>query len=122
MFRDIITDMVRARSAVVRNVDDVIDAMEFEYTFWAKPDNRTAVLQNLVDLHSDMMYGWCVDDLLKKHAEVDTSSFLPQNPTYMYVFNHRSQLEQLPRWMGIPHGKDVEYLFGFPFFNTTLGN
>ena len=47
-----------------------------------------------------MMYGWCVDDLLKKHAEVDTSSFLPQNPTYMYVFNHRSQLEQLPRWMG----------------------
>ena len=49
-FRDIITDMVRARSAVVRNVDDVIDAMEFEYTFWAKPDNRTAVLQNLVDV------------------------------------------------------------------------
>ena len=23
---------------------------------------------------------------------------------------------------GVPHGKDVEYLFGFPFFNTTLGN
>ena len=23
---------------------------------------------------------------------------------------------------GVPHGKDVDYLFGHPFFNMTLGN
>ena len=49
-FREIITRMMQKRSAVVRNVEEVIDAIEFEYTFWAKPDNRTAVLQNLIDV------------------------------------------------------------------------
>ena len=24
--------------------------------------------------------------------------------------------------LGIPYGKDVEYLFGYPFMNETLGN
>ena len=28
----------------------VVAALEYEYTFWAKPDNRTAVRQNLIDV------------------------------------------------------------------------
>ena len=34
----------------VLNVDEVVGAVEFEYTFWAKPDNATAVRQNLIDV------------------------------------------------------------------------
>ena len=25
-------------------------------------------------------------------------------------------------FVGVPHGRDVDYLFGQPFFNETLGN
>ncbi len=31
-------------------VFQVVAALEYEYTFWAKPDNRTAVRQNLIDV------------------------------------------------------------------------
>ena len=50
-FADIVRKMVTTRS-YVRNVDEVSGAMEFEYTFWAKPDNKTAVRQNLIDVSS----------------------------------------------------------------------
>lgn len=49
-FRTLVYDMVSKRRAYVRNVDEVVDAIEFEYTFWAKPDNRTAVRQNYIDV------------------------------------------------------------------------
>ena len=48
-FRDIIESMVRERPKVL-NIDEVVGAVEFEYTFWAKPDNATAVRQNLIDV------------------------------------------------------------------------
>ena len=51
-------------------------------------------------LWTDMMYGWCVDGVLKNHATVDFNLLLPQNPVYMYVFDHRSEFEPLPKWMG----------------------
>ncbi|KAK2166900.1 hypothetical protein NP493_1299g00052 [Ridgeia piscesae] len=117
-FRDIIDKMIRERPLVL-NIDEVVGAVEFEYTFWAKPDNTSAVRQNLIDLYSDMMYGSCVDSTLKAHLKY-TETF--DNSLYMYVFEYRSEYEQLPYWMGVPHGKDVDYLFGHPFFNMTLGN
>lgn len=43
---------------------------------------------------SDMYYGWCVDAVLKSHAEF-------QEPVYMYTFNYRSEYETLPLWMGM---------------------
>ena len=48
-FREIVTEMVQQRAAI-RNIYEVAGAIEFEYTFWAKPDNKSAVRQNLVDV------------------------------------------------------------------------
>lgn len=48
-FRDLIYQMVQQRSAIM-NVNEVVGAIEFEYTFWAKPDNASAVRQNLIDV------------------------------------------------------------------------
>lgn len=48
-FRDIIYRMVHARTNI-KNVDEVAGAIEYQYTFWAKPDNKTAVRQNLIDV------------------------------------------------------------------------
>ncbi|KAK2159032.1 hypothetical protein LSH36_160g05071 [Paralvinella palmiformis] len=122
VFRQILHAMVRERAAI-RNIEETVDAIEFEYTYWAKPDNMSAVRQNLIDMWSDQVYGWCMDAMLKYHA-CDYSDSRNENcePVYMYEFAHRSEYETLPFWMGIPHHKDVDYLFGHPFFNESLGN
>ncbi|ELU08011.1 hypothetical protein CAPTEDRAFT_93848 [Capitella teleta] len=119
-FREILYKMVQSRLEI-RNVHEVVGAMEFEYTFWSKPDNKTAVRQNLIDLWSDQVYGWCLDATLKYHALCDAPNDECQ-PVWMYEFNHRSEYELIDQWMGVPHGKDVAYLFGTPFINETLGN
>jgi hypothetical protein len=48
-FREIITDFVKRRAAI-QNTYEVSGAIEFEYTYWAKPDNKSAVRQNLIDV------------------------------------------------------------------------
>jgi len=48
-FRDLVSRFVQARAAI-QNVYEVVGAVEFEYTFWAKPDNESAVRQNLIDV------------------------------------------------------------------------
>jgi carboxylesterase type B len=119
-FRELITQMVQQRAAI-QNVYEVVGAIEFEYTYWAKPDNESAVRQNLIDLWSDFVYGSCVDAFLK--AQTGNCEPGPNCPAaYMYLFTHRSEYEPLPFWMGIPHGRDVDYLIGYPFYNDTLGN
>ena len=50
-FRQILEKMIRPRVAI-KNQDEVVGAMEFEYTFWAKPDNKSAVRQNLIDVRT----------------------------------------------------------------------
>ena len=44
-------------------------------------------------LHSDWVWGMCVDAILKWHMAFDA-------PVYMYEFAHRSEFEYLPYWMG----------------------
>ena len=48
-FRELVSRMVQERAAI-QNVYEVVGAVEFEYTFWAKPDNESAVRQNLIDV------------------------------------------------------------------------
>ena len=48
-FRDLVSHMIQERAAI-QNVYEVVGAVEFEYTFWAKPDNESAVRQNLIDV------------------------------------------------------------------------
>ena len=48
-FHDILKQMIKGRPGI-RNIDETVNALEFEYTFWAKPDNKTAVRQNLIDV------------------------------------------------------------------------
>ena len=54
-FREILYEIVNGRE-LIRNKHEVVGAMEFEYTFWAKPDNKTAVRQNLVDVSIGHLY------------------------------------------------------------------
>jgi len=66
-FRDLVARFVEQRAAI-QNVYEVVGAVEFEYTYWAKPDNESAVRQNLIDVSvtcnvniaNDLHESWCV--------------------------------------------------------------
>lgn len=59
-FRDLVSRMVEQRAAI-QNVYEVVGAVEFEYTFWAKPDNESAVRQNLIDVSIHIVYNIATD-------------------------------------------------------------
>lgn len=114
-FRDFLYDFGRRRNT--RNLEELVRALEFEYTYWPNPNNRTAVRQNLIDFWSDFINGYCMDAVLKDHARK-----YPNTPVYMYVFNYKTEFDIKPEWMGVPFGRDVEYLMGYPYMNESLGN
>ena len=67
-----------------------------------------------------MVYGSCVDGVLKAHLQFD-------NSLYMYVFEHRSEYEPLPLWMGkfiiilSPNGW-VRLLFSCGYFQVDMAS
>ena len=112
--------MVVDSNYYINRIDDFIDeegilrALQYRYTNWGQPDNATAIRQELINLYSDELYVSCADEAARYHA-----SKWP-NKTYMYVFQHRSRKAETPIWMGSPHGNDLYYLFGVPFFNDSI--
>ena len=48
VFRELVYRFVNER--FIKNVDEVASAIEFQYTYWARPDNKTASRQNYLDV------------------------------------------------------------------------
>ena len=102
--------------------DRALDAVEFQYTWWADPENNTARGQEFINVSgnpndvvliyttqqhacgglwvnccdsqffTDVEVGIGVDSVVKQQSETST--------TWMYQFNYNSWNNWLPDWMG----------------------
>ncbi|XP_041361645.1 cholinesterase 1-like isoform X2 [Gigantopelta aegis] len=111
-FDNILKEFLKDRGIV--DMASTIDATSFQYTYWPQPTNYSMVRQMLTDMMSDYMFGTGMNEMMR--TQVQYSS------TFFYVFNYKSWNDYLPPWRGIGHGSDLQYVFGFPFFNETYTN
>lgn len=91
-----------------------VEAIEFQYTFWPDPDNRTARGQEFIGLMTDLNFGIGMDKVVKQQSDYA--------PTYMYVFHWKSWTDWLPWYLGVSHSSVVGYVLGFPFLNESILN
>jgi hypothetical protein len=61
----------------------------------------------------DIMFACPSIKLANKYNEAN-----PGKNTYFYKFNKRSKSNPWPKWLGVMHGYEIEYIFGVPFWNS----
>ncbi|CAH8494807.1 unnamed protein product [Schistosoma turkestanicum] len=83
------------------------------YTWWSNLDNNTARWKRTVDLVSDMEIKSPLDFIVKYHSTYSPS-------VYFYEFAYSSPNDkQVTPEIGIYHGIELPFLFGFPFMNKS---
>ncbi|XP_064606295.1 neuroligin-2-like [Liolophura sinensis] len=97
------------------NVTGIVDLMMYEYTNWRNISDSNATLQLISELFGDVTY---VAPMIK------TADILSQKnvSVYVYTFEHRSKEHPLDKWLGVPHGDDLFYVFGAPLVGHKLYN
>ncbi|XP_053318923.1 acetylcholinesterase isoform X2 [Spea bombifrons] len=100
------------RMSVPHANDIALEAVVMQYTDWedehAGVKNREA-MDNLVGDHNVI----CP----MTHFVGKVSEF--GNRVYAYFFDHRASNLVWPQWMGVPHGYEIEFVFGLPL-NSSL--
>ncbi|XP_076462805.1 pyrethroid hydrolase Ces2e-like [Babylonia areolata] len=84
-----------------------------EYNCWEDPHNTTASLISVSHVMGDPTF---VAPAVKLAQLLSASS----KHVYFYSFDHVSRLSKDPQWMGVPHGRDLFYLFGCPLSSHPL--
>ncbi|XP_046331815.2 acetylcholinesterase-like isoform X2 [Haliotis rufescens] len=73
-------------------------------------ESRKAPLKDID--YFDVVSNFGSDKTIKcPHLEFDRL-YSPDNPTYVYSFNHRLSVSPYPQWIGATHWYDVEFVFG----------
>uniref|UniRef100_A0A182VR59 Acetylcholinesterase n=1 Tax=Anopheles minimus TaxID=112268 RepID=A0A182VR59_9DIPT len=88
-------------------------AIVFEYTDWTEPDNPNSNRDALDKMVGDYHFTCNVNEFAQRYAEEG-------NNVYMYLYTHRSKGNPWPRWTGVMHGDEINYVFGEPL-NPSLG-
>ncbi|XP_014662973.1 PREDICTED: acetylcholinesterase-like isoform X2 [Priapulus caudatus] len=84
------------------------DSMIFEYTFHPDAENLTVVRQEMINLLSDHQFNAPNELSAKYHAQHGLDVF-------EYTFDYRADFSRYPNWTGVPHGIELNYVFGMPF-------
>ena len=84
----------------------------YEYTDWSNSTDPHLLRQQFIDLNTDVNF--------KAPAIQSANAFVKEeSPTYVYQLEIAAKrpsasFPPVPSWMGIYHGADLLYMFGFP--------
>ncbi|XP_053983279.1 acetylcholinesterase-like isoform X1 [Hylaeus anthracinus] len=82
-------------------------AIIYEYTDWLRPDDPHANRDALDKIVGDYQFTCNVNEFAGRYADTG-------NDVYMYYYKHRSANNPWPRWTGVMHADEINYIFGEP--------
>ncbi|XP_069739001.1 acetylcholinesterase [Phaenicophaeus curvirostris] len=88
------------------------EAVVLQYTDWSDQDNPVKNREALDDIVGDHNVVCPLMHFAQRWAEKG-------GKVYAYLFDHRASNLLWPPWMGVPHGYEIEFVFGQPL-NPTL--
>ncbi|ELU03558.1 hypothetical protein CAPTEDRAFT_225804 [Capitella teleta] len=116
VFKEFVLEVLTDWKVIDVYRERVYESIEFQYTYWPAPENKTARGQEFVNMITDLQYGTGMDYVAKQQSQSG------REPVWMYDFNYKSWTDWLPNWMGVSHSAAVPYVFGFPFLNESILN
>lgn len=95
------------RVGVPQVSDLAAEAVVLHYTDWLHPEDPARLREALSDVVGDHNVVCPVAQLAGRLAAQGAR-------VYAYVFEHRASTLSWPLWMGVPHGYEIEFIFGIP--------
>ncbi|XP_053246416.1 cholinesterase [Podarcis raffonei] len=84
-----------------------LESIAFHYTDWEEEQIPFNYRDAMDDIVGDYNFICPTVEFVKHFAEA-------QNNAFLYFFEHRSSKLPWPEWMGVPHGYEIEFVFGLP--------
>nr|XP_033813645.1 cholinesterase isoform X2 [Geotrypetes seraphini] len=84
-----------------------LESVIFHYTNWEEDQNPEKNRDAMDDIVGDYNIICPLLEFTKKFTELGNKAFL-------YYFDHRSSKLAWPKWMGVMHGYEIEFVFGLP--------
>lgn len=89
-----------------------LDAIAFQYTDWLDPYNPVKLRESVDFAAGDYFFTCSTYDMAKAYSAAG-------NDVYYYRFMDLPSASPWPEWMGILHGDEIMYAFGYPLNPTT---
>lgn len=83
------------------------DAIVFEYSNWNNPQDPVSNYDAVDKIVGDYYFTCHVNEFAQQYAQAG-------NAVYMYYFKQRSSRSPWPKWMGVLHGDEINFVFGEP--------
>lgn len=103
--------MIKNRTWARNQNSQILEFVIYEYTDWSNASDTHLLRQQFIDLNTDVNF--------KAPAIQSANAFVKkESPTYVYQLELAAKrpsptFPPVPSWMGIYHGADLLYMFGF---------
>ena len=112
IIRNLFVEVIKNRTWVRNQNSQILEFVIYEYTDWSNATDPHLLRQQFIDLNTDVNF--------KAPAIHSADAFVKrESPTYLFQLEIAAKrpsatFPPVPSWMGIYHGADLIYTFGFP--------